>query len=511
MRRLNLTLIVLTIVAVDALFAVYVFNHTTEVLQPRVGDAPGITAMDRTSGGLITFGTEDGWILNFFSNYKNDAPITSLLMTDDGLMVAFADAANRVHLYFTGTGLLLWTRSFDSPVEVVDMWVRQGPFFLEPIYILVSYEGGFSLLYGPDGSISWSYSSDSPFVMRSTEIGKILVGSGSRVSYFFLGAADPYRWVGVEGPVVDLHTTADGNIFLLLTEEEAILYDGILGEVLWRRGIDVPVQATLSWDGQKSFLLHAGRLEVISKSGESIFSVDVGEGRLLAPSASSYYFMLREDRIDAYYDGRPAPIWTAAIGSPYEVYTTPGGTLIFAWTADSLYLLDNTRPPVASRAWVGIFGTLIVAEILVPLLLLLASYAPPSVGELLTSLSMGSLVGITAYLAGTFQLFVELGETGAFVAALFAASIAALLGRRSGSPIPGMTVGLVAGVISFLAASLVVAFYRYVFGFLQLFPAVETTIRSLTLGWLLGLVGGLLGGLWAYLMPDIIPRVIRRT
>lgn len=511
MRRLHLALAILVLMLLDALFAVYVFNYTTEVLDPQVQEVAGITVLDRRSSGLMAIGKEDGWIITSYSSYKNDAPITSLLMADDGLMVAFADAENRVHLYFSGTGLILWTRSFDSPVKVVDMWVRPGPFFLEPTYILVSYEGGFSLVRGPTGTTAWSYHSDESFVMRSTETGKILVGSGSRVSFFYLGSPEPYRWVSVDGPVDDVLSDAGGRFFLLLTEGEAVLYDGIYGDVLWRRGIEGPTQAALSWDGGKTFLISQSRLEIISKSGDLLSSLEVGSGQLLAPSASSYYFMLREDRIEAYYDGRPAPVWTADIGSPYTAYSTPGGTLILAWTSDRFFLLDNTNPSVASRAWLGIFGTAIVVQVFLPLLFLLSTYPLPNVGDLVASLLIGFLAGAGALFSGTLESFLELGVEGAFVAVLAASAVAALAGRRSGSPFSGLAIGLVIGVVGFLVASLLVAFYRYAFDILSTFPVVEAAIRSATLGWLLGLFGGFLGGLSAYLLPDFLRSVFGRS
>ncbi len=459
----------------------------------------------------MTIGTEGGGIVNPYAGYQNDAPITSLLSTDDGLMVAFADSMNRVHLYFSGGGILIWTKPFDGPVQIVDMWTREGPLFSDPTYVLVRYEGGFSLLRGSDGETAWSYVSDEPFVMRSTETGKIIVGSGSRVNFFWLGGAEPYRGVSVEGPVEDILTDANGLTLLLLRPGEAIFYDGITGEVHWRRSIDASTQAALSWDGERSFLLSNGRLVIISKSGQQILSQDVGEGQLLAPSASSYYFMLRHDRIDAYRGGRPAPVWRASVVSPYEVYVTPGGATINTWTSDRLFVLDNTNPSVASRPWLGIFGTVIIVQVLLTSLLLMTNYPLPNLGDLVTSILIGLSVGVISLITGILVGFVSLGLVGAFVAALAATTAAALSGRRAGSTLAGVTIGLVVGVVGFLTASLLIAFYRYAFDILPTFPAVQVTIRSLTLGWLLGMTGGFLGGLSAHLLPRFLRSAFSRT
>ena len=504
MRGGRLALVVVFLVVLDVLLAVYVFSYTTEALEPRVQEQAGITVIYAVSGNLMTIGREDGWIINPFGSYQNDAPITSLLMTDDGLIVAFADAESRVHLLFSGGGVLLWSHSFDGPVEVVEMWARQGPLFLEPTYILVSYEGGLSLLNGASGTTAWSYRLDGLSVIRTTETGKILVASGSRVNFFWLGSGEPYRWVPIEGPVDDLLSDVKGNRFLLVRTGEVVFYDGITGDVQWRKEIEGSAQVGLSWDGEKSYVLSRGRLVIVSGSGQELSSVDVGEGRLLAPSVSSHYFMLGEDRIDAYHDGRPAPIWTASIGSAFEAYSTPGGTLIFAWTSERLFLLNNANPPVASKAGVGIFGTVIAGQLFLPLLFVLMTYALPNLGDLVMALLIGSVAGVGALLAGTLETFEELGVGGALVAVVAASAAAFVLGRRSGSPLSGSAIGLLGGGVGFLAASLLIAFYRYVFDFLPVFPAVEVTIRALSLGWLLGMVGGFLGGLSTYFIPDFL-------
>ncbi len=503
-RRLHLGFTVLALLILNALFAIYVFNYTTEVLDPEARELAGVSVLYLASTGLAAYGTEDGWVLSPWMRYKNDAPITSIIMTDDGLMVAFADSNHTVRLLFAGIGVILWNRSFDGPVQLDNMWVRPGPYFLEPTFILVSYDGGFSLLWAPEGTTLWRYESDEPFVMRSTETGKIIVGSGASVSFFYLGSGEPYRTVPVEGPVVDVLPDVKGNYFLIVRDGESLLYDGILGDILWRRSIEGPVQGGLSWNAERSLLLSQGRLEIVSMSGELLSTVDVGEGELLVPTASAYFFLLREDRIEAYYNGRPAPIWTAAIDAPFQVLSNSGGTVIFAWTSDTFFLLDNTTPPLASRVWTGAFGTVIVVQIALSSLFILRRYPLPNVGDLTAAVVIALLASAGVLLTGALESFVELGVTGAFVAAFGTSMVSAVVGRRSGSPIPGLAVGLAVGMVGFLAASLLVAFYLYVFESLLTFPAIEVSIRSLTLGWLLGLVSGLLGGLSAYMIPDFL-------
>ena len=113
-------------------------------------------------------------------------------------------------------------------------------------------------------------------------------------------------------------------------------------------------------------------------------------------------------------------------------------------------------------------------------------------------------------LAGTLETFVELGVGGALVAVFAASNTAFLLGRRSGSSISGSAIGLLADRVRFLATSLPIAFYRYVFDFPPVFPAVEVAIRSLSLGWLLGMLGGFLVGLSTNFIPDFLRSAFSR-
>lgn len=511
MKRLHLVLLLTLILMADALLAIYVFGYSTDTLSPTIIEVDGITVLDRSVTGLLFIGTEDGRVITPVSTYQNEASITSLLTTDDGQMVAYADSMNRVHLYLSPAGARVWTKAFDDSVDVVEMWTRQGTLYLEPTYILVRQEGGFTLLRGSDGITAWSYASDAPFILRTTENGKIIMASGLRVSFFWLGDAEPYRWISVEGPVEGIVVDAGGLNLLILRPGEAVFYDAITGEVHWRKDVDAGAQATLSWDGEKAFLLSADRLQIMSRYGEVQLSQDVGSGRLLAPSASSYHFMLRSDRIDAYRGGRPAPVWTAHIESPYEVHADPGGTTISAWTSDRLYVLYNTNPQVASRSWMGVFGTVITLQVLVAFILLLVSHLLPSVGDLLAALLIGSLVSIVSLVTGALEVLVELDVGGALIGVMAASTTAALFGRKSGSGFAGGTIGLAVGVVGFLAASVLVAFYLYVFGILPTFSAVEVSIRSLTLGWLLGLVGGFMGGISASFIPGFLRSASSRT
>ncbi len=511
MKRLHLVLILALIVAADTVLAVYAFSYSTDTLSPATLEVEGVTVIDRSLNGLLYIGTEDGRIITPASTYQNEARITSLITTDDGQIVIFADGIHRVQLYMPSVSLLVWTRSFDRPVEVSEVWARQGPLFLEPTHILVNQEDGFHLLRGSDGATLWSHEPDAPFVIQPTEVGKIIEGSGSRVNFFWLGDAEPYRWIPVEGPAFDIVSDAGGLTFLLVKPNEVLLYDSITGEVLWRRSVRTATQTALSWDGEESYLLSYGHLEIVAKSGETLASQDIGVGRLLVPSASSHYFILRNDRIDAYRSGRPAPVWTAYLVSAYEVYSTEGGNLLYAWTSDRVFVLENTDPVIASSVWMGVFGTVILVQVLAVSIAFLKGYPLPSLSDLVIALFVGAAVGVGSLFSGALAGFVELNTAGAFLAAMSTATAAALFGRKSASAFAGATIGLAVGAIGFLTGSVLVAFCLYVFEVFPTFPAIAVAVRSLTLGWLLGLVGGSLGGLSANLVPGSRRSAISRT
>ncbi len=510
-KRFHLVLLLTLVVVADVLLAVYVFAYSTDTLSPTSVDVEGITVLDRSINGLLSIGTEDGRIITYISTFQNEAPITSLLAADDGQMVAYSDSMNRVHLYLSLADALIWTKAFDEPVDVVEMWTRQGAFFLEPTYILVKQERGFTLLNGLDGTTAWSHSSDEPFILQAAENGKMIMASGSRASFFWLGDAEPYRWIPVEGPVEEAVIDAKGLDLLILTPSEAVFYDAITGEVGWRRDVAAGAQVALSWDGSEAFLLSAGRLQVISRSGEVQVSRDVGSGQLLVPSASPYHFMLRNDRIDAYYRGRPAPIWLAHIESPRGVHSDPGGSAIFAWTSDKLYTLSNTGVQMASRTWMGVLGTVVTIQVLVVSIFLVVSHFLPNVGDLLAALIVGAIVSVAFLVTGALGVMAELGVGGALIGVMLASAVAALFGRKSGGGLAGGTIGLAVGLIGFLAASLLIAFYLYVFGILPTFPAIEISIRSLGLGWILGLAAGFLGGVSASFIPSFLRSASSRT